>query len=252
MQPPTTGATREVKGRRFTFIGVAIAVMLMVSFVVVTFSAYQSFLAVREAARLAACRPYLIFRASEAYALDNEGDYPPLSSDYGRFVYDVERIRPYAFPTSDHICEFDLEGPSEGSLLDADLDQVDDWSYVYLSYVIENDTQGLAFLGAYANRADGRLGFQADLTVADGEGNGGGSVLHRLRTATSFTNELEYIQKDAARIPVVIEWPGNHRSGNKVVFLDGHEEVIPYPGKFPMTETFITALRAVDTKYSKS
>jgi prepilin-type processing-associated H-X9-DG protein len=51
-----------------------------------------------------------------------------------------------------------------------------------------------------------------------------------------------------------VEAPGIHPSDPEVwhgkaighvLFVDGHIEIMEYPGRFPMTEAFITALRAV-------
>jgi hypothetical protein len=37
-----------------------------------------------------------------------------------------------------------------------------------------------------------------------------------------------------------------------VLFLDGHTEFVPYPGKFPMTKRFIEALESLDALESGS
>jgi len=47
-------------------------------------------------------------------------------------------------------------------------------------------------------------------------------------------------------IPLLIERPELHGDGGHVMYLDGHVEFIPYPGKFPMTEEFISSLRELD------
>lgn len=230
--------------------GKLIVVVIVLSFAVCGWFGYRWLLHFRDLARLASCRPWLILRAAENYAPGNNGLYPPLSPVAGRFVYDIEKVRPYAYSISDHVCEFDAEGPREGSLRGVDLSLLDDWSYVYLGFVIEDETQGLAFLNAYTALAESTDNFDVDLTVTEGQGNGGGTILHRLRTPSEFTGDLAYIGNNAAAIPVVIEWPGNHgERGSKVVFLDGHEEVIPFPGKFPMTERFISALRDLDRTF---
>lgn len=213
-------------------------------------SSYEWFMDVRAIARLASCRPWLIYRASQMYAFDNGGLFPPLSPIPGRLTYDTNRLATYAFSVSDHICESDAEGPREQTLSVAPLDRVDDWSYVYLGHVIENEEQGLAFANAYPEHIDSVDPFVSDMRVALGAGNGGANVLCRLRLPDSFEGKFSYLREKAGEIPVVIEWPGNHgERGGKVVFLDGHEEVIPFPGKFPMTERFISALRDLDSAF---
>lgn len=202
----------------------------------------------REEARLASCRPTVMFSALKGYALNNEGIYPPLSPIPGRFVFDTEKVEGFG-STYDYMCGFDPSERYSEEVHDVDFWRLDDWSYVYLGYVIENEEEGLAFLNAYADRIKSKGDFEADLPVTAGQGNNGTALLHRLRKPETFTGDLEYLQSRAHLIPVVIEWPGDFHKGSKVVFLDGHTEVIPYPGKFPMTEKFITALRATDLKY---
>lgn len=47
-------------------------------------------------------------------------------------------------------------------------------------------------------------------------------------------------------IPLLIERPELHGDGGHVLYLDGHVEFVPYPGKFPMTKEYIAALRVLD------
>ncbi len=199
-------------------------------------------------ARLASCRPNLQLRTAEAYATENEGLYPPLSPVYGRFTYDTDLCGEYTYSVSDHICEFDKEGPTRSDLREShDPRYIDDWSYLYLGYFIENESQGLAFVEAYRKVIEEQGTFGQDLKVPMGDGNAGGDVLYRLRSGTALPEELAHIQDRLEQIPIVVEWPGNHgKYGAKVIYLDGHQEVLPYPGKFPMTEKFIGALRELD------
>ncbi len=164
-------------------------------------------------------------------------------------MFDTEKAQAFG-SIYDYMCGVDPFESSEEPVHDADDWRLDDWSYVYIGYVIENEAQGLAFLDAYAARIKSRGDFESDLPVGAGEGNAGQNTLLRLRAPETFTGDLAYLQSKASTIPVVVEWPNNHhKSGSKVVFLDGHEEIIPYPGKFPMTEKFITALKATNAAY---
>ena len=45
---------------------------------------------------------------------------------------------------------------------------------------------------------------------------------------------------------MLIERPGLHKNGANVLFFDGHVEFFEYPGPFPMTQKFITALEELD------
>lgn len=49
-----------------------------------------------------------------------------------------------------------------------------------------------------------------------------------------------------SEIPVMVERPELHGDGGHVLYLDGHVEFVPYPGLFPMTESFIDGLRSLD------
>lgn len=81
------------------------------------------------------------------------------------------------------------------------------------------------------------------MDVEPGRGNCGGDTLGRLKKWTSLP---ECFRDRAAAIPVVVEWPGHHRRGGVVTFLNGHTEYMTYPGKFPMTKEFIEGLRSLD------
>ena len=148
---------------------------------------------------------------------------------------------------SDNLCEFDADRRKDPAVWDAIRKQpFNDWSYVYLGFAIESEEQLLAFAEAYRKHLlEGKL-FEGDLAVAPGQGTRGGDDLLRLRTAESLAKAAGG-EIDPALIPVVIEWPENHRyPGGHVVYLDGHSEYVLYPGKFPMTPACISALRSLD------
>lgn len=240
-KPPRIPAGPKSKGwRRFFVITVT---------VLAAWWGYQELRHLSAIARLASCRPYLIYKTSEVYAEENGGMYPPLSPIFGRLTYDTDLCGKFCYPVGDHACEFDADDPETQSLSLSrnEPDLIDDWSYVYLGYFIEDEQQGLAWIDAYKDI--GVLGgsFEEDLTVPDGKGNGGGDKLYRLRQDKELPEELSYLEDRLDEIPVVIEWPGNHgKYGAKVVFADGHVEILKYPGAFPMSETFISALKELD------
>ncbi len=50
-----------------------------------------------------------------------------------------------------------------------------------------------------------------------------------------------------SKIPVIVERPGHHQPmGGHVLYLDGHVEYLRYPGKFPMSKSFIEGLYELD------
>lgn len=45
---------------------------------------------------------------------------------------------------------------------------------------------------------------------------------------------------------IASERPELHGIGGHVLYLDGHFEFVPYPGKFPMVPSFVEGLRSLD------
>lgn len=110
----------------------------------------------------------------------------------------------------------------------------------------------MAFVDEYHRRVGKDAAFEQDLSVPAGSGNCDTERLFRIREVAALPLELAFLKDRAATIPVIIEWPENHRKGGKVVFLDGHTELRAYPGEFPMTPEFISALRAIDAELHPS
>lgn len=163
------------------------------------------------------------------------------------FYPDPVICKDFTCPKSGNLCEFDRHGT------DAAFNQLmydhpwNDWSYVYLGYFIENEDQFLAFAQAYRETIARDGDFQDALHVGDGKGFEGGPTLPRLKSHEWLQINRDPIAERAHEIPVVIEWPENHRNpGGHVVYLDGHREFVDYPGKFPMTRAVIAELRALD------
>ena len=129
-------------------------------------------------------------------------------------------------------------------------------SYIYLGWVVTNEEEGLAAIEAYRNATVAEL--NDVLRVPEGKGNNGGSYIRRLRMGVDrfFVTDVRepivtYNMPVPSTIPVMWEWPTNHiPAGGAVLYLDGHVEFIRYPGKFPMTERFIEALRKFNPQFS--
>jgi prepilin-type processing-associated H-X9-DG protein len=121
------------------------------------------------------------------------------------------------------------------------------WSYVYLGWLATNEKEGLTVLDAYESLDLGERG--SDIRVPQGQGTGGSHRLFRFRDGIerfliTDINNPAVANEATRRVPVIWEWPENH-NGGYVLYLDGHVEFVPYPGKFPMTATFQNRLRAI-------
>lgn len=214
---------------------------------VLIYAGYDSLTQMSEQARRASCRPNLILHFGNEYADAHEGVLPPLSPVPGMLFPDSRILQERGISQSDLLCEFDLQGKDHAFEEAMRRNPMNDWSFVYLGYFIENDEQLLAFAEAYVQTMDQGGNFEADLKVAANKGSEDGKLLRRMQSLKSLKELRDPLAERASNIPVVIEWPENHRDpGGHVVYLDGHREYVPYPGKFPMTETAISTLRALD------
>lgn len=216
----------------------------------------------RDQAQLSACRPHFITWVTEPYAKDHEGMFPPLSPTPGRLVIAEGSEVPYVGPdaASQFICE---RSPHQDQIAaHTPGAPFDDWSYVYLGYVIENQAQLETFAAAYRSIIASGGDFIADIKVGAGKGNCGTDTLYRLRSADKLVEVLPCLAGRLEEIPLVIEWPENHRGPEaKVDFMiespavgsEGRplkwpitERVMKYPGEWPMTEAAIAVLRGLD------
>lgn len=202
-----------------------------------------------EWARLAACRPYYVHGVAEAYARKHEGEYPPLSGGLGEWSFDAsDEI--HATDSPDFYCESDpehrMDYESRGVSTSPDQPAIRAWSYIYLGYIIENEAQAQEFLDVYEQSHGQNKPLPDVIDAPSGMGSGNTNQFVRLRTLDTLPLELDVIKANASKIPVVFEWPGHHRDpGGKVTYYDGHTEFVPYPGPFPMTESFINRLREI-------
>ena len=235
---------------------------LVIALAVLFASGFWFLRGLRDAARLAACRPHFITWITEPYANDHEGMFPPLSPTPGRLAIAEGSEVPYVEPNTANqfICEQDSSQDWAASMVPGV--SFDDWSYVYLGYVIENQAQLEAFAVAYRSIIAAGGDFTADIKVGAGKGNCGTDTLYRLRSADKLVEVLPCLAGRLEAIPLVIEWPENHRGRlAKVDFMvpkpavgaDGKplkfsvkEVVMKYPGEWPMTEAAMAVLRKLD------
>jgi len=127
----------------------------------------------------------------------------------------------------------------------------DNINYYYLGYAIGNDNELDAFAEAYKTRVAEGLPFNEDLGVPPGRGNNGSDRIHRLAEGVEqhfITNDHDAAASMRARtrIPVLLERP--HEPNQKdlyVLYLDGHVEREPYPGRWPATTRVMNVLHSL-------
>ena len=193
------------------------------------------------------------------FANESKGErYPCLSPKAGCLMFDNKGIGDLpVFPEflTDMrvlVCPAD----SDAALLEDPLKKsdpkvmIDEHSYFYLGYVVRSEDEVKAFAQAYKERIKEGLAFDENLTTHAG-------TLYLLREGverfliTDIANPVLESEAQAikAKIPVLIERPGNHvPEGGNVLFLDGHVEFLRYgqSGRWPMTKTTIETLQTLD------
>ncbi len=168
--------------------------------------------------------------------------YPMLSAEPGRLMFTEEDMYSYL---QDHLEYLICPGPEPPDPAPF----FDDQNYVYLGYVVTNESDMTAFADAYTAEMAGARDFSGDLpaTVTYGAGD----ALLRLRGGIQYT--IVNLSPPGApfignhEIPVIVEWPDQHEglSGGHVLYEDGHVEWHDYPGEFPMSESAIADLERI-------
>ena len=150
-------------------------------------------------------------------------EFPPISRTYGRLFPETEAIFPeYA---SDTILLNQLAGAGEEK-------------FCYLGYAIEDEAAAMAFLDAYESVGPEEMQGD-DLVIGSETGDTDPTVLHRIQVDGEFSDRQ-------SSIPVLWQVPEPESGdGGWVLFMDGHTEWRTYPGEFPMTETFVRRVRAL-------
>ncbi len=209
---------------------------------------YWGLMMLREVARRASCRPYILLGVCRNYAEEHEGMYPPLSPRYGQLIFDQNTYQWGGVWLDDCVCESDPDLPRVKFHKHTGTTPVNDWSYFYLGYFLENEIQGMALIEAYHDAIRAKGNFVGDLVVDGLNTCHTQNILYRLREPDRLPPEAACLEGLASSIPVIMEWPGHHRDGAHVVYLDGHQEFVSYPGKFPMTQNFIEALQRINAE----
>jgi prepilin-type processing-associated H-X9-DG protein len=212
----------------------------------------------------------------DLYASENAGRYPFIDDVRNNFIFESALLYPELLTTPEIIsCPMDPNyHPSINFRLasnkshpdfrpgDVHPDCFTDFSYCYLGWIVTSDEEMEAFLEAYDQLSP--EDYDKDIVVPEGKGNGGGNVIHRLDKKL-FTSAVDGQRKypgiflidsgkTGADIPIMWDKPSlnknefnhmryrNRPSYGNVVLLDGHVEEVPFPGKFPMTETMAKLL----------
>ncbi len=183
------------------------------------------------------------------FANESRGEvFPPLTSLRGHLAMDASAIYPEfvtdatvfvspAHPDYANVANVAKSDPQSA---------IADHSYWYLGYMLPDEAAGLAFVRVFRAAAIAGEVLSADIDAPDLDQ---GSI-YRLREGIerlliTDINDPRAATGFQSTIPIMIERPGFHEGGANVLFLDGHVEFISYPGKFPMTESFIQALESL-------
>ena len=183
------------------------------------------------------------------FTKDHAGVFPPLDPEVGRLMFERKIMHDkYGVTGKTVTMEHDRTAPfrwreyRENPALTENADLINDHSWWYLGYAVKDEAQAREFLKAYLLQALLGRDFSEDLAVP-----GKDRKIARLHILEeSLTDSAT--DTESSRIPVFVERPGHYRgfSGGHVAFLDGHVEYRDYPGPFPMSQEFISVLRAID------
>ena len=190
-----------------------------------------------------------------AYAKEHDGLLPPLDPELGRLMFERTIMSTqYGVSGLSVTCEYDETAPipqrayRENADFTKDPNLIDDFSWWYLGYEIHNEEKGRAFALAYLKRVLDCGNFESDLPGA----NGSTITFTRLHSLPDSNGSKDKpnqtVNESLDNIPVFVERPGHYGrlKGGHVIYRDGHQEYIEYPGKFPMSKSFIETLELLD------
>jgi prepilin-type processing-associated H-X9-DG protein len=201
------------------------------------------------------------------FAHENKGRFPGIDDIEGNLIFEGDQLYPQfltdvqilgcpgdtGYFSSNTFRLTDDSSHSSHNVGEPHVDCITSESYIYLGWLVSNEEQGLTTIAAYRNASLDAL--EKDIEVPQGKGNGGGGRIYRLQAGVDrfLITDINTIFKEpiAATVPIMWEWPSNHGGGGNVLYLDGHVEFVPYPGKFPMAEKFIETLRNLEAEISR-
>lgn len=127
--------------------------------------------------------------------------------------------------------------------------KVDDHHYVYLSHALKDAAAVEFYAKGYVKAHAQESPLSSPMEDMTFDGYDGALIQMREGVERFFITDITQPFQSAmaqAKIPLLIEWPGHHKdiaNGGNVLFMDGHVEYMPYPGKWPMTKKTIGLLR---------
>ena len=249
-------------------ISIALALLVVVSINVVVLSIEPAEARDDDEVFRSACANNLkqIGLALHLFAREHEGRFPRIDDSKGNLIFEGDQMYPRyvhdvrvlgcpgdtGYFSSDTFHLMDNASHRIHSAGRPHADCITCESYIYLGWLVTNEEEGLAVIDAYRDAYVDAL--EEDFEVPKGTGNGGGDRIYRLRAGIErfLISDINMIIREplAATVPIMWEWPSNHAQGGNVLYLDGHVEFVPYPGKFPMTQNFIEALRNLEAEIS--
>ncbi len=187
----------------------------------------------RESARRAACQGNLKQMALvlDRFAEENDGVYPPLSTEAGRWMFDADQVSPrFLVDPVVLLCPTDENTLAALRQHDSDDHIANDTSYFYLGYAVRSE-QGLDdFADAWMQTMESDNDFTKDLVEPGG------------RTVRRLSKRIQ----EPSEVPVLIERANNHMpDGGNVLYLDGHVKFVKM-GSFPMIQEFLDALESFE------
>ena len=195
------------------------------------------------------------WQGCKAYAKEHDGLLPPLDPELGRLMFERTIMSSqYGVSGLSVTCEYDETAPipqrayRDNPDFTKDPNLIDDFSWWYLGYEIHNEEEGRSFVLAYLKRVLDGGNFESDLPGANGS-TITFTRLRRLPDPNFLNDQPDQDSKESLDIiPVFVERPGHYGrlKGGHVVYCDGHCEYIKYPGKFPMSKSFIETLETLD------
>lgn len=226
-----------------------------------------------------------ICAALKQYAADSRDFYPSLSPVPGQMMFSPDLMYPKYLKDASCLISLSLAYREETIHAAGENPQslIDDSNYWYLGWAFGNDQSAFEWIGQYVQhvasdepispeistrpeyeariaqfRAEARQAYEADpqrypkgIYVYEPWMDESMRIYVPLQVGvervfcTDVGNPGEPLYKQS-KIPVMIERPIVHRNGGHVLYLDGHVEFVPYPGKFPMEPEFIEALQSLD------
>ncbi len=253
-------ANGRLEGRGLAISGIVMgSISFLMAFVIgiVAAIALPGMARARESARRASCQNNLkqVGLVCKMFANEAEnGLWPPLSPVSGHLMFDAQTV----FPT--YLMDpMVLQCPSDPNVPQATdpAALIDDHSYFYFGYVIENEAQLQLLAEAYASPD---FDPSQDIKVAPGQGNGGSDTIYRLRegverflvtdvsdpAASAMAASLIPVMMDRGQMGGNSSWFNHIPGGSNVLFMDGHVEFVRYPTRFPMSAEALGILYSMD------